>query len=379
LGAALILPLTASGENLVEPPSPTAIPDAASAVPATPDATNAPEKPSNDRPPEFVGPPLPPPAPDAKNTPETPSNDRPPVFVGPPLPPPVPDAKNVLDKPRNYMSAEFVDFVSYIDRFFGYQRNYQEANDSVMHIDITRVMGYTGENKFVVSASADVKLPMAEQKLHLIVETDPDRNATVDPKRTQSPPLSQPSTPQSYAAALRIEKVQSERWHLSADAGIKLAGLNSSPFVRTQANLAVPMEQWNVRLSETVFWFNSTGAGETSQLELERPISTPVLFRATSVAAWLDRTQYFDLRQDLTLFHKLDERNTLMYQASAIGVTQPHTEVDEYVVLMLYRHRLHRKWMFLEVSPQLHFPRTLNFQINAMLSLQLQMLFDESK
>ena len=40
-----------------------------------------------------------------------------------------------------------------------------------------RVMGYGGENKFVLSARANVHLPIAEKKLHLLLETNPDKNA----------------------------------------------------------------------------------------------------------------------------------------------------------------------------------------------------------
>lgn len=302
-------------------------------------------------------------------------------FVGPPAPPPAPDEKNQLDAPREYVSGKFVDFVSSIDRFFGTDRNYQETNDSVLQLDIFRVMGYGGGNGFVPSARANIHLPMAEKKLHLLIESDPDKNASVDPKQTQSPPLSQPSAIQSYAAALRIERSEAERWHLSLDGGVKFHGVIQAPtpFVRSRASLAVPLDLWNVRLSETAFWFNTIGAGETTQMDWERPISAPLMFRASSYATWLNDTQNFDLRQDAIVFHKLDERTALMYQASAIGVARPSTVVTEYVVLALYRYRLHRDWMFLEVSPQLHFPRALGFHTEKTLSLRLEMLFDKAK
>jgi len=301
-------------------------------------------------------------------------------FVGPPAPPPPPDVPNVLDTPRDYVSRKFVSFVGSVDRFFGDDRNYQEANDSVLQMDITRVIGYGGGRRFVTSIKANVRLPTAEQKLHLLFETDPDKNSTVDPKQTQAAPISQPSTPQSYAAALRIENAKAERWHFSADGGIKFAGLkNSTPFVRARASLAVPVEQWRVKVAETLFWFNTIGAGESTQLDFERSISEPLLFRATSTAVWLNNTQNFDLRQDLTLFDRRSERTAVLYQASVIGMSQPKTQVTEYVLLALYRYRLHREWMFLEVSPQLHFPRALNFHTNSMLSVRLEMLFDESK
>jgi hypothetical protein len=360
--------VTALGEKLVESTLPSSTTDAASVAPA---ATSVPDKPRSDSPAEFVGPPPPPPLGAMRII-----GDE---LVGPPLPPPAPDALNVFDTPRNYISGEFVDFVSYLDRFFGNDLNYQEANDSVMQLDVVRVAGYGGERKFVWSARANIRLPMAEQKLHLLVETDPDKNATVNPKQTQSPPLKQPSTPQSYAAALRIEKRDAERWHLSADAGIKLAGLNSKPFARTRASLAVPLGLWRARMAETAFWFNTTGIGENTQLELERYLSDPLLFRATSVAAWLKNTHYFDLRQDLSIFHKLDDRTALLYQISVVGVSSPHTQVNDYIFLASYRYRIHRHWMFLELSPQLHFPKEQSYRRSPMFSMRLEMLFDETK
>jgi len=289
------------------------------------------------------------------------------------------DVSNAFDKPHDYLSEKFVSFVSSVDRFFGDDRNYQEANDSVLQLDVIRVMGYGGEQKFVGSARAKVHLPIAEKKLHLLIETDPDKNAAIDPKQSQSPPLRQPSTPKSYAAALRIEKIEAERWHYSADGGLKFQGINTTPFARARASLDVPVDLWRVKASETAFWFNPIGAGETTQLDFERPISEPLMFRATTIAAWLRNTKNVDLRQDLSFFHKMDERTALLYQASAIGVSRPQTQVSDYVLLVLYRYRLHREWMFIEVSPQLHFPRERNFKRSTLLSLRLEMLFDESK
>jgi hypothetical protein len=318
---------------------------------------------------EFVGPP-PPPAND------TAFGEK---FVGP-LPAPLPvDKANAFDKPRDYISGEFVDFVASVDRFFGNDRNYQEANDSVLQIDLIRVIGYGGGQSFVPSARANVRLPIAEKKLHLILETDPDKNATVNPTQTQSPPLKQPSTPRSYAAALRIEKTESERWHYSADAGLQMAGINSKPFARTRASLAVPMGFWRAKVAETLFWFHATGVGESTILDMERPISDPLLLRATSSATWLRDTKNFDMRQDISVFQTLDDRTKLLYQASVIGVSRPRAQVTDCVLLVLYRYRIHREWTFLEVSPQLHFPIERNYHASPMLSMRLEMLFDESK
>jgi len=59
--------------------------------------------------------------------------------------------------------------------------------------------------------------------------------------------------------------------------------------------------------------------GETTQLDLERVFSPQLLFRASSNATWLRNKHNFDLRQDLSVYHTLNDRTALLYQLSAIG------------------------------------------------------------
>jgi len=87
----------------------------------------------------------------------------------------------------------------------------------------------------------------------------------------------------------------------------------------------------------------------------------------------------FDLRQDLSIYHNLNDRSALLYQASAVGVSNPQVQAMEYILSLLYRYRLRQKWVFLELSPQLHFPKADNFKSNSALSIRLEILFDESR
>jgi hypothetical protein len=297
----------------------------------------------------------------------------------PPLDESLENAVSVTDAPRDYLSEKFLGFVNGVDRFFGDDRNFQESRDSVLQFDITRVSGYGSEHKFVYSGRAKVHLPNTEKKLHLLIESDPEKSTSTDASRNQPLQTGVAPAPKSLGAGVRFEKAEDERWHYSTDGGLKFQGLNTAPFARTRISYAQPFDLWQLKAAETLFWFNTIGAGETTQLDLERPISEPLLFRATSNATWLHDKQNMDLRQDFTLFHKIDDRNALLYQASAIGVSRPNTHVTDYVLLLLYRYRLHRQWMYLELSPQLHFPEGRNYRRSGMLSMRLEILFDESR
>jgi len=284
---------------------------------------------------------------------------------------------DVMDSPRDYLSEKFTGFVGRLDRFFGDDRHYQESNKSVLQLDLTRVTGYNGDGLYVLSGRAKLDLPNTEQKLHLTLESNPDQNASTDQSRTQTQPT-QRTTAESMAAALRYESVGNERWNFSTEAGLQFQGTATTPFTRARGSVIGTLGSWHTKASETMFWFNTIGAGETTRFDIERILSEPLLFRVSSNATWLHDKQNFDLRQDLSLFHSWDERTALLYQASVFGISTPQTHVTDYVLLVSYRYRLHRDWLFLELDPQLHFPANKQFHTNPALMMRLEMLFDET-
>ena len=292
------------------------------------------------------------------------------------------DSLDYIDAPRNYLSGKIISFASDIDQFFGNDRNYQESNKSVVQLGLSRASGYGGNGKLALEARANLNLPSTEKRFHLLLESNPDQNITGEPPQSQqtTPLTNQVDKPQSFGLALRYEKIKEELkvMHLSADAGLKFQGININPFVRARGSYSVPMDLWRLKAQQSVYWFNTIGVGETTQIDLEHLISEPVLFRATSNATWLKDKQNFDLRQDLTIFHTVSERTALMYQASVVGVSNPQVEVTEYIVSMLYRYRLHRKWIFFDLNPQLVFPKENEFNSSFALNIRLEMMFDGS-
>ena len=289
------------------------------------------------------------------------------------------DVLGPVDTSRDYIAGQFVDFAASVDRFFGDDRNYLESNQSVLQLDITRVVGRGAERRFVLSGRAKVHLPNTEKRLHLVLESNPDKNVSGEDTQTKSTPVDQVAAPESFAAAARIENTEKKLWHLSADGGIQLKGLDTSPFARTRGRLEVPLDKWSLKAAETFFWFRNTGTGATTELDLERHINEPELFRASTNATWLMKTGSFDLHQSLSLYHTLNERTALLYQVGAVGVSKPKMQVSEYILLFLYRYRLHHQWVYAELSPQLHYPQGDKYRVRPMLVMRLELLFDNPR
>jgi hypothetical protein len=283
-----------------------------------------------------------------------------------------------LDARRNYVSKEFVTFVSNIDRFFGDDRNYLETNKSVIQLDLTKVSGYGGRRNPVFSGRAKLDMPSAEKRLHLLFESDPEKNITGETPQGQPVVQNQVETPDKLAVGAGYVKEKKTLWYFSTDAGIQIH-TPVEPFVRARGSYSFPLEQWRMKLAETLFWFSTIGTGATTQLDIEHILSRPVLFRAASIATWLRDKQNFDLNQSFSIYHTLNDRSAVLYQASAIGVSNPQVQATEYILSMLYRYRLRQKWIYMELSPQLHFPKADNFKLNPALSFRLEILFDETR
>ena len=289
-----------------------------------------------------------------------------------------PSLLTYIDTPRDYVAGRFAEFASSMDKFFGDERNFQESNQSVLQIDLTKVAGYGGSRNAVLSGRAKWHLPSTEKRLHLLIESDPEQNVSGD-ETTGTPNIpDQVGTEGKVAIGARFEREQKARWHFSTDAGIQIR-TPLEPFTRVRGSYSLPIDKWRMKVAESLFWFNTIGIGETTQVDFERILAESALLRISSNATWLHDKQNLDLRQDASIYHTFSDRSALLYQASATGITNPQWQLNEYVLLMLYRYRLHRKWIFFEVSPQLHFPKDLNFKSNPTLFMRLEMLFDGSR
>ncbi len=290
------------------------------------------------------------------------------------------DRFDSMEGSRDYLSGKITNFASYVDRFFGGDRHYQESNQTVVQLDLSKLNGHGSDHQFDFAARVNLRLPVTEGRLHLLLETDPERNIITEPTSAtgNSAVPGQVAVPKSVALAARYATPEENAWHLNTDFGIKFP-IPPKPFVRSRGNYSTPLGDWRLKAEESVYWFNTLGAGETTQLDFERIISPPLLFRATSIAIWLNDKQNFDMRQDLSVFHTINDRTALLYQASAIGVSTPQHQMTDFVVQALYRYRMHQEWLFFEVSPQLHFPRDRQYHYSPALNLRLEVLFDDSR
>lgn len=286
-------------------------------------------------------------------------------------------AAETVDVSHDYVAEEFVNFVTNIDHFFGGERDFQENNQSVLQFDMSELMQQGGARQGQFNGRTKISLPSTEKRLHLLVEADPEKGASSTDALNKPKTVDQVNAPQNVGVAARYEKAEESAWHYSTDIGIRTP-LPLQPFARARVSYSIPIATSRIKLTQSAYVFSIAGAGESTQLDIENQFNPDALFRATSTATWGDIAQNFDLSQSFSVYHTIDSKHATLYQASVIGSSNPK-QISDYVFSAAYRQQLNRRWLYFEINPQLHFPKSSGYNFTPLLFLRLEVLFDSVK
>lgn len=130
------------------------------------------------------------------------------------------------------------------------------------------------------------------------------------------------------------------------------------PYVKARYRVTLPLFERNVlRLRETVFWQQSERAGATTRFDLERLLDEKFLVRWTGSATLTQNTDGVRWLSSATLFQTLGARRALAYQLQASGETRREVPLEEYGFRLIFRRRIFRDWLFLELQSSISWPR----------------------
>src|SRR3990170_4578670 len=115
---------------------------------------------------------------------------------------------------------------------------------------------------------------------------------------------------------------------------------------------------------------------ETSQLDLERKITTFTLLRWSNFATYAEGTAGITWNSGISLITQLTPRSAITYDTSIWGVNRPEWTIQNYRVGSRYRRNFYRPWLFFELAPEVTWPidesnhRNATFAFMATLEVQ---------
>ncbi len=255
-----------------------------------------------------------------------------------------------------------------LDRLFGDDRLVEDNRRSSLLLGIG--LRYAGDDG--VSLVSDVRLrmvmPRLKERLQIvlddIVEVDTPNNeqSIINAVRETRPD-----------AALRYIFSENEKIRLSGDIGIR-TGSPHQMFGRGRWRLILPIGCWEARLSETVYWLTDDGWRLTTDFNLTRPVGDWYFHSASRMTREEIRSG-LTFGQTFSLTYELSKRRAYRLYTSATWPETPHTREANYSVGAVYRQRIHRDWLFMELTSALEFPQTDDYKPNPIAGIKMEILF----
>ena len=168
--------------------------------------------------------------------------------------------------------------------------------------------------------------------------------------------------------------------HFDAGVGARL-GWPLEPYAKGTYRLALPLFDRNLlRLHETIFWQEGDGLGATTRLDFERLLAEDFLVRWTGSGAFTEEAEGVHWFSTLTLYQNLGDGRAFAYEAGISGESDREVGIADYGLRAIYRRRIHREWLFLELRSSITWPRDTLLerrQPNWGAGVALEMLFGE--
>ncbi|MCH9651761.1 MAG: hypothetical protein K0U98_26270 [Deltaproteobacteria bacterium] len=112
-----------------------------------------------------------------------------------------------------------------------------------------------------------------------------------------------------------------------------------------------------LRLKETVFWENRDGLGSTTRIDLDHLFGKQQLVRWGNVGTISEESDGFEWRSSLLFYRNLYSGAALAVEGFVRGATEREEKLREYGVRSVFRHTLHRRWLFGEIITGYSWPQ----------------------
>jgi len=331
-------------------------------------------------PPEPAPPasPAPTPAAPPEPAPPVPPEGTPPASPAPLLPSEQPpEADTWLDTGHEAVSRSFFWTVERLDRFFSDEREVDppRARSFVRWRNDLRIRE-DGALAAATDFMAEVRLPALDRRLERLRLSV--TGSTVSAMDQLFPGSAQPDAVSSASVGLRGALLDTLRTSADAQVGL-LFRLPLGWYTRLRLRRVEPLG-WGVvaRGAIAVFWQTNTGYGTRQDVSLERRLLPWLVARTDASGILTQRTRGYEWGGWASLLAAAGERTALSVSAGALGATDLGLEVERYRLLARVRRDVVRRWIFLEVEPQVEWThqRGDGFRRMRAIVLRLELQFD---
>lgn len=248
------------------------------------------------------------------------------------------------DSTQAYINAKFCEPALWFDNFFATDRVFDEGVAGT-YIRWRNDFTYDEEEyfKFKMSLKASVVLPGMNNRLRLTFEGDEDEDL-----RDIAPGSGDEA---QNSLNLQIDFIKKTHSKFSASISLK-------PRIRFRYRYTYPIyDTITLRLTQEVQREKSVHSAKT-RFDFEKLLDDSFLIRATTEGEISEEFDGVDWLQAFTLYHRINKKTSLSYEASVRGISKPLWQAIDYRLAVRFRKNFHRRWLFYEISPEMTWPIT---------------------
>lgn len=286
--------------------------------------------------------------------------------------------QGLVDELYGDISRGFLSSAVWLDSFFGDERYQAEVNQSYfkLRFDAFRE-GSGGMDYLKPNFELRLVLPQLRQKTRLVISGDP--NMDIDTTKSQ-PAVPAPGTQlqqstRRVTTALQYVPVETTRSNFSIRAGVKLHAGEIAILAGPRYRYLIPLDPWELRFTQEVIWSSDMRWQSRTRFDLERPLPYDLFFRSSLEGLWSENVFGYPYALSFILRKPLDSNRALQYEWVNSFQTWPTNLLVEELFVFRFRQRFWRDWMFLEIAPQVRFPRDSGFTYTPGILFRIEMVF----
>lgn len=285
----------------------------------------------------------------------------------------------LIDRMHSGLEHRLDRYAIYFDGFFADERADEESAETQLRLISSAYYRESDDFSFKQRIKARVNLPRLKQRVNLLIDTESDDTSTL----ADQIPGAQANELHKEETSVALQLVQESKTDLgiSHRVGLSLNDGKPNPKVRSQVRFNLQLSPRDLlRFTQAGFWEEVEGWGQESRIDYERLLhrETPdrsSLLRLSLRGLTSETSDGYEWSMPLEVLTALPGRRAYAVGASISGVTDTDTGITNTTFFLRYRQSLWRKWFFLDLTPQLEWPKEDGRETRISTRLSLEILF----
>lgn len=280
---------------------------------------------------------------------------------------------SALDNFHTFLDEGILKLANKVDYFFGRIRVDEESNETYGRFTLGARF-QRGSIDSLTRIRLRLNLPGSEKKLKLIFDgEDRDEGVNKDKKVIAST-----DDKKSFDAALRYVVKRKAKFNSQFDGGVRISStypLNPYARLRNRFNWDIMRERLQLRVTNELYYFIKTYGQAQLGVDLDYLFKNDSFIRVWNFIRWEDQNDFFEFANGVSFYKELSDKRALGFHITAYGNTEFKTTYINYAFHLQYRRLLYKDWLFIDLKPEVSFPKERDFKTTYSLAIKFDILF----